>query len=89
MLPIIDLRLADYCRVAFNYCLGLSLPIGHSLWFDREEAVWAGKGLPLNLDEYLTALLASCFAREGAQARILGCWAGPAVNLFKVLRRCT
>ena len=64
MLPVINLRLADYCRVAFNYCLGLSMPIGRSLWFDGEEVQQAGRELNLNLDEYVTALLASYFFRE-------------------------
>ena len=45
MLPVINLRLADYCRVAFNYCLGVSLPIGHSLWFDGDEVQQAGREL--------------------------------------------
>jgi hypothetical protein len=75
MLPVIDLRLADYGKIAFNYCLGLSLPIGHSLWFAREEMVKAGKGLRLNLDEYLTALLASCFSTAKAASRILAFYA--------------
>ena len=71
MLPFIDLRITDYCRVAFNYCLGLYLPIGRSLWFDWEEVVRAGKALHLNLDEYLTGLLASIFFQEKTQSRIL------------------
>ena len=71
MLPVIDLHLVDYCRIAFNYCLGLSVPIGRSFWFDWGEVVRAGKSLHLNLDEYLTALLASCFGQESAKARIL------------------
>jgi hypothetical protein len=75
MLPLIDLRLTDYCRVAFNYCLGLSLPIGYSLWFDRKVLGPAGKVLHLNLDEYLTALLASLFFREKAASDILAFYA--------------
>jgi hypothetical protein len=75
MLPSLDLRLADYCNVAFNYCLGLSLPIGRSLWFDREALVQAGKALHLNLDEYLTALLASLFIRKKALSNILAFYA--------------
>jgi hypothetical protein len=71
MLPVIYLRLADYCRIAFNYCLGVYLPIGRSLWFDREALVQAGKSLHFNLDEYLTALLASLFIREKALSNIL------------------
>ena len=71
MLPVINLRLADYCRVAFNYCLGLSMPIGRSLWFDGEEVRQAGRELNLNLDEYVTALLASCFIQASAKASIL------------------
>jgi hypothetical protein len=63
--------MADYCRVAFNYCLGLYLPIGRSLWFDREETVKAGKASRLNLDEYLTGLLASLFSKEKTPSRIL------------------
>jgi hypothetical protein len=70
MLASIDLRLADFCRVAFNYCLGLYVPIGHSLWFDREALVKDGKALGLNLDEYLTALLASLFFKEKAESKI-------------------
>jgi hypothetical protein len=71
MLSSIDLRLADYCRVAFNYCLGLYVPIGHSLWFDREALVKAGKGLHLNLDEYLTVLLVSLFSKGEIDAPVL------------------
>jgi hypothetical protein len=71
MLPFIDLHIADYCRMAFNYCLGLYLPIGRSLWFDRQEVVRAGKAAHLNLDEYLTGLLASLFFQEKAALRIL------------------
>ncbi len=71
MLPSIELRLADYCRVAFNYCLGLSLPIGYTLWFDREALGEAGRALHLNLDEYLTALLASLFSSLTAETPIL------------------
>uniref|UniRef100_A0A7V6A2F6 Uncharacterized protein n=1 Tax=Desulfobacca acetoxidans TaxID=60893 RepID=A0A7V6A2F6_9BACT len=62
MLPYIDLRLANYCKVAFNYCLGLAMPIGYSLWFDREALRAAGKVLNLNLDEYLTALFFSLWS---------------------------
>jgi hypothetical protein len=68
MLPVIDLRLADYCRVAFNYCIGVSLPIGYSLWFDGDEVQRAGKELNLNLDEYLMALLTLLAPQE---ARVL------------------
>ena len=75
MLPYIELRLADYCRVAFNYCLGLSMPIGYSLLFDREALMQAGKGLHLNLDEYLTALLASLFSGEAAETHIMAFYA--------------
>ena len=75
MLPIIDLRLADYCRIAFNYCLGLTLPIGHTLWFDREITVQAGKEAHLNLDEYLTALLGALFFRSKVKSNILICLA--------------
>jgi hypothetical protein len=75
MLPIIDLHLADYCRVAFNYCLGLSMPIGYSLWFDREVLGRAGKAFHLNLDEYLTALLASFLSREKYASGILAFYA--------------
>ena len=71
MLPFIDLRVADYCRIAFNYCLGLYLPIGRSLWFDLKESAKAGKASQLNFDEYMTALLASIFMQEGPDARIL------------------
>jgi hypothetical protein len=71
MLPSIDLRLADYCRVAFNYCLGLAMPIGYSLWFDREALGPAGKALHLNLDEYLTVLFFSSFSGEKADSGIL------------------
>jgi hypothetical protein len=71
MLPFIELRLADYCRVAFNYCLGLYVPIGHSLWFDREALVQAGQALHFNMDEYLTALMASLFSREKVDSNIL------------------
>ena len=71
MLPVINLRLADYCRVAFNYCLGVSLPIGHSLWFDGDQVQKAGRELDLNIDEYVTAQLASCFIQESANASIL------------------
>jgi hypothetical protein len=71
MLPSIDLRVADYCRIAFNYCLGLYLPIGRSLWFDRWESAKAGKAGRLNFDEYLTALMASIFCHEGAESRVL------------------
>ena len=71
MLPFIDLRVADYCRIAFNYCLGLYLPIGRSLWFEGEESAKAGKACHLNFDEYVTALLASIFMKEGPDARIL------------------
>ncbi len=71
MLPVIDLCLADYCPIGFNYCLGLSLPIGHTLWFDREAVRQAGKAAPRNLDEYLTALLAALFIRERVEASIL------------------
>ncbi len=75
MLPVIDLRLADYCRIAFNYCLGLSMPIGRSLWFSREEVEDAGKEMHLNLDEYLTALLASYLTQESAAGRTLTLYA--------------
>ena len=71
MLPIIDLRLADYSRVAFNYCLGLSLPIGRTLWFDWQAVMKIGKELHLNLDEYITALLAACFTKAKVQYPIL------------------
>ena len=71
MLPFIDLRVAEYCRIAFNYCLGLYLPIGRSLWFDTEESTKAGKACRLNFDEYVTALLASLYMKEGPDARIL------------------
>jgi hypothetical protein len=71
MLPLLELRLADYCRVAFNYCLGLSMPIGRSFWFDREALGKAGTALHFNLDEYLTALLASLFFKEAAETQIL------------------
>jgi hypothetical protein len=71
MLPCIELLLADYCKVAFNYCLGLYVPIGHSLWFDREAIVQEGKASHLNLDEYLTALLFSLFSKEKAASGIL------------------
>ena len=71
MLPIIDLPLADYVTIAFNYCLGLYLPIGRSLWFDRGVVAKAGKELHLNFDDYLTALLFSCFSRESEEAQIL------------------
>jgi len=74
MLPYIDLRLADYCSVVFNYCLGLAMPIGYSLWFDREALGPAGKALHLNLDEYLTVLLASLFSTQEA-ANILAFYA--------------
>ena len=75
MLPVINLRLADYCRVAFNYCLGLSMPIGRSLWFDGGEVQQAGRELNLNLDEYVTALLASVFFRETAETPLLTLYA--------------
>ena len=75
MLPFIDLRLADYCRVAFNYCLGVSMPIGYSLWFDRDALGHAGKALHLNLDEYLTALLFSLFSGEKATSDIFAFYA--------------
>jgi hypothetical protein len=75
MLPFMDVRLADYCKIAFNYCLGLSLPIGHSLWFDREEVRQAGKEAHLNMDEYLTGLLASLFIRERVKTSILAFFA--------------
>ena len=75
MLPLIDLRVADYCKIAFNYCLGLYLPIGHSLWFDRWESEKAGKACQLNFDEYLTALLASMFFNEGPESRVLTLYA--------------
>ena len=71
MLPFIDLRVANYCKIAFNYCLGLYLPIGRSLWFDWQEVVRAGKAAHLNLDEYLTALLASIFFKENLESRVL------------------
>ncbi len=71
MLPFIDVRVADYCKIAFNYCLGLYLPIGRSLWFEGEESATAGKACNLNFDEYMTALLASIFVKEGPDARIL------------------
>jgi hypothetical protein len=76
MLPSIDLRPADYCTIGFNYCLGLSLPIGHTLWFDREAVRQAGKAAGLNLDEYLTGLLASWFMKEKAASSILTFFAG-------------
>jgi hypothetical protein len=75
MLPVIDLHLADYCHIAFNYCLGLYMPVGHSLWFDWGETVKSAKGLQLNLDEHLTALLASLFAKEAAEALVLTLYA--------------
>jgi hypothetical protein len=75
MLPFIDLHLADYCKVAFNYCLGLSMPIGYSLWFDREALGKAGQPLHLNLDEYLTTLLFSLFSRVKAASGILAFYA--------------
>jgi hypothetical protein len=75
ILPSIELRIEDYCRVAFNYCLGLSLPIGYSLWFDREALGPAGKASHLNLDEYLTALLASLFSTAKAASGILAFYA--------------
>jgi hypothetical protein len=75
ILPLIDLPLSDYCHIAFNYCLGLYVPIGRSLWFDREVTVKAGKALHLNMDEYLTTLLASLFFREKAAAGILAFYA--------------
>ncbi len=71
MLPFIELHIADYCRVAFNYCLGLYLPIGRSLWFDWQEVIRDGKAAHLNLDEYLTGLLASLFLQEQGPSRIL------------------
>ncbi len=71
MLPLINLPLADFCRIAFNYCLGLSLPIGHTLWFALNDVAKAGKALHLNLDEYLTALLTSRFCQEKVETRIL------------------
>ncbi len=75
MLPCIDLRLADYCRVAFNYCLGLYVPIGHSLWFDRDALEKGGKAIHLNIDEYLTGLLASLFFTEKDESNILAFYA--------------
>lgn len=71
MLPFIELRLADYCKVGFNYCLGLTLPIARSLWFDQQEIVSAGKALNLNLDEYLTAHLASFLSKKNIEAKML------------------
>jgi hypothetical protein len=75
MLSFIEFNITDYCRVAFNYCLGLSMPIGYSLWLDRELLGQAGKALHLNLDEYLTALLASLFSKEKAASGILAFYA--------------
>ncbi|MFZ2087093.1 MAG: hypothetical protein WAU47_00835 [Desulfobaccales bacterium] len=75
MLPIIELCLADYCRIAFNYCLGLAMPIGHSLWFDRESIVQSGRAVGLNMDEYLTGLLAALFFEKKATSKILTCFA--------------
>jgi hypothetical protein len=71
MLPFIDLDLADCCKVNFNYCLGLYLPIGHSLWFDGGEVKKNATALHLNLDEYLTALLTSLIHTEKAETRVL------------------
>jgi hypothetical protein len=71
MLSLIEINLTDYCKIAFNYCLGLSMPIGRSLWFDWEETSKAGKAAHLNLDEYLTGLLASLFLQEKTPSRIL------------------
>lgn len=76
MLPVVDLHPADYCKIAFNYCLGLSLPIGHTLWFDRQAVRQAGKAAGLNLDEYLTGLLASWFIKERVNSSILAFFAG-------------
>jgi hypothetical protein len=75
MLPFLELCLADYCRISFNYCLGLYLPIGRSFWFDREVLGKAGTASHLNLDEYLTALLASFFFKEAAETQILAFYA--------------
>jgi hypothetical protein len=75
ILPSIELRIEDYCRVAFNYCLGLSMPIGYSLWLDREALRKAGRAANLNLDEYLTALLVSLFSVEKAASNILAFYA--------------
>ena len=75
MLPFIDLRLADYCRIAFNYCLGLAMPIGHTLWFDRESIVQSGRAAGFNLDEYLTGLLAALFFEQKVTSKILTCFA--------------
>jgi hypothetical protein len=71
MLPSLDLLLAEYCKIAFNYCLGLSMPIGHTLWFDREGVRQAGTAAGLNLDEYLTGLLAFLFIKERVESSIL------------------
>ena len=71
MLPFIKLRLADYCKIAFNYCLGLSLPVAKTLWFDRQGIITAGKALHLNLDEFLTARLASLLFKEKVESRLL------------------
>lgn len=71
MLPFIELRLPDYCTVAFNYCLGLFLPVARNLWFDRRKIIWAGKALQLNFDEYLTAHLATYFLEGNHASRTL------------------
>jgi hypothetical protein len=71
VLPLIDLSLSNYCRIAFNYCLGLFLPIGRTLWFDWQAVLKTGKELHLNLDEYLTALLATLFFGKGTSSPLL------------------
>jgi hypothetical protein len=52
------------------------MPIGHTLWFDREAVRQAGKAAGLNLDEYLTGLLASWFIKERVESSILAFFAG-------------
>jgi len=71
MLPTIVVRLADFCKIGFNYCLGVALPIGKNFWFDWNKVYTAAQKMHLNLDEWVTGRLAYFLKEKQPKSKIL------------------